>query len=93
MKSKYDGPEEMLFRFALTKHAYKPFGGKILMHFVTSWEANEMMQNFDFESRAHFRARITARAHDHHRMRNFIFYISSLYTKSIAPTVFAVDGF
>ena len=36
MKLKYDGPEEMLFRFALTKHAQKPFGGGILMHLVTS---------------------------------------------------------
>ena len=93
MKSKYDGPEAMLFRFALAEHAYKPFEGRILMHLVTSWDVNRGKQNFEFQARAHFRARIMARAHDCHQMRNFIFYISSLYIKSIGPTVFDAEAF
>ena len=52
-----------------------------------------MIQNFDFEVRAHFRARIMARAHDDNRMRYFISDISSLHGKSIGRIFFAVDGF
>ena len=58
MKSKYDGPKEMLVRFALPEHAYEPFGGGISKHMVTSWGVSEKIQIFDFKSRAHFRARM-----------------------------------
>ena len=58
MKSKYDGPREMLSRFALQEYAYKPFGVGILEHMVTSWMGSQNIQNFDFKSRAHFRARM-----------------------------------
>ena len=93
MKSKYDQSKEMLFRFALPEHTSEPFGGRISMHMVISWKASDKNQNFDFQSRAHSRARIIARARGHHRMRNFIFFISSICIKSIGPIVFDVNRF
>ena len=48
MKSKYDGPEVMFFRFAMPEPTYVPFGGGILKYEVTSWEEVKKMQKFDF---------------------------------------------
>ena len=93
MKLKYDQSKEMFFRFALPEHTSEPFGGRISMHMVISGKACEKNQDFDFQTRAHSRARIMARAHGHHRMRNFIFFIPSTYIKSIGPIVFDVDRF
>ena len=93
MKSKYDGSEVMLFRFAMPEHTHELFGGGILMHMARSWEVGKKRQKFDFKSRAHFRARIMARDHLCHSVKNFISYISSLYPKSIGPIVFAVADF
>ena len=56
MKSKYDGPEEMLSRFHVSEHDYELVGGRISMHIAISWEASWNMQKFDFRSRAHFGA-------------------------------------